>query len=266
MHHFVQYHNFDKMGPYRTSRKSFGIVTSKCFSSLLGGTAWLVMGKGQPRRYFLCSRFVVDRVERINTGSFLNRATGSSGHDFNVEIGALPWFPKLFKISGSFGLGLQPISSKTIIKGLSLALKASKSQKAKRSVLKALTIRQPWAELILRGRKPFELRTWRTKYRGPLVIHAAAKVDDWGARHFGLNPEKLTTSAFVGFAILSDVRPYTRADARLLKKTRAGYGWFPHNHAWVLTKARRISPVKAKGQLSLFDVPQAVERRIRRLL
>jgi hypothetical protein len=45
MHHFVQYHNFDKMGPYRTSRKSFDIVTSKCFSSLLGGTVWLVMGK-----------------------------------------------------------------------------------------------------------------------------------------------------------------------------------------------------------------------------
>ncbi|PYT71662.1 MAG: hypothetical protein DMG39_12435 [Acidobacteria bacterium] len=132
--------------------------------------------------------------------------------------------------------------------------------------MKALTIRQPWAELILRGRKPFELRTWRTKYRGPLVIHAAAKVDAWDARHFGLNPEKLITSAFVGFVILSDVRPYTREDARLLKKRRAGYGWFPHNLSWVLKKPRRMSPVKAKGQLSLFDVPKGVERRIRRLL
>jgi ASCH domain len=158
------------------------------------------------------------------------------------------------------------MSSKVIIKGLQIAVKASKSKRATKPALKALTIREPWAELILRGRKPFELRTRRTKYRGPLVIHAAAKVDDWDARHFGLNPEKLTTSAFVGFAILSDVRPHTRADARLLKKTRGGYGWFPHNHAWVLTKAPRISPVKAKGQLSLFDVPKTVERRIRRLL
>lgn len=132
--------------------------------------------------------------------------------------------------------------------------------------MKALTIRQPWAELILRGRKPFELRTWRTKYRGLLVIHAAAKMDAWDAQHFGLNPEKLTTSAFVGFAILSDVRPCTRADARLLKKRRAGYGWFPGNLSWVLKKPRRISPVKAKGQLSLFDVPKDVERQIVRLL
>jgi ASCH domain-containing protein len=140
------------------------------------------------------------------------------------------------------------------------------STSRKNSLIKALTIRQPWAELILRGRKPFELRTWRTKYRGPLVIHAAAKIDAWDALHFGLNPENLVTSAFVGFAILSDVRPFTREDARLLKKRRAGYGWFPHNLSWVLKKPRRISPVKAKGQLSLFAVPQSVEHRVRRLL
>jgi ASCH domain len=140
------------------------------------------------------------------------------------------------------------------------------SAKSKSVPIKALTIRQPWAELILRGRKSFELRTRRTKYRGPLAIHAAAKIDAWDARHFGLNPEKLVTSAFVGFAILSDVRPYTRADARLLKKRRAGYGWFPHNLAWVLKKPHRIPPVKAKGQLSIFQVPKAVEQQVRRLL
>jgi hypothetical protein len=136
--------------------------------------------------------------------------------------------------------------------------------KADKPPIKALTIRQPWAELILRGSKPYELRTWKTKYRGPLVIHASGKIDAEDARHFGLNPEKLVTSAFVGFAILKDVRPYTRKDARLLKKRRAGYGWFPHNLSWVLKKPQHISPIEAKGQLGLFRVPKAVERRIRR--
>jgi ASCH domain len=56
-------------------------------------------------------------------------------------------------------------------------MRSTKSRETKNLSIKALTIRQPWAELILRGRKPFELRSWRTKYRGPLVIHAAAKVD-----------------------------------------------------------------------------------------
>jgi hypothetical protein len=37
----------------------------------------------------------------------------------------------------------------------------------------ALSIRQPWAWLIVNGHKPVENRTWRTSYRGPLLIHAS---------------------------------------------------------------------------------------------
>jgi hypothetical protein len=174
----------------------------------------------------------------------------------------------LLREQQAFRFGLRKIKDGRIVHELEKLARNLASAKAKDedAPIKALTIRQPWAELILRGRKPFELRTWRTNYRGPLVIHAAAKIDAWDARHFGLDPEKLTTSAFVGFASLLDVRPYTREDARLLKKQRAGYGWFPGNLSWVLKKPRRISPVKAKGQLSLFIVPKDVERRVRRLL
>lgn len=39
--------------------------------------------------------------------------------------------------------------------------------------MKALTIRQPWASLILHDKKHYETRSWPTKYRGPLMIHAA---------------------------------------------------------------------------------------------
>jgi hypothetical protein len=92
------------------------------------------------------------------------------------------------------------------------------------------------------------------------------RVDAEDARQLGLNPEKLITSSFVGVVILSDVRPYTREDARLLEKRRAGFGWFPDSFAWILKKPRRISPIKAKGQLSLFKVPPAAGRRIIRVL
>lgn len=44
--------------------------------------------------------------------------------------------------------------------------------------MKALTICQPYAELIARGSKRIENRTWPTAYRGPLVIHAG-KSRDW---------------------------------------------------------------------------------------
>lgn len=41
--------------------------------------------------------------------------------------------------------------------------------------MKALTIWQPWASLIACGAKRYETRSWQTKYRGPIAIHAAAK-------------------------------------------------------------------------------------------
>lgn len=44
-------------------------------------------------------------------------------------------------------------------------------------VLKALTVKQPWASLIVEGFKDVENRTWRTHYRGPLYVHAALRDD-----------------------------------------------------------------------------------------
>lgn len=41
--------------------------------------------------------------------------------------------------------------------------------------MKALTLWQPWASLVALGVKTIETRSWSTKYRGPLAIHAAAK-------------------------------------------------------------------------------------------
>lgn len=46
--------------------------------------------------------------------------------------------------------------------------------------MKALSIRQPWAWLIVHGYKPVENRTWRTSYRGPLLIHAGRAFDGAG--------------------------------------------------------------------------------------
>ena len=38
--------------------------------------------------------------------------------------------------------------------------------------MKVLTIKQPYATLIAEGIKEYEFRTWKTKYRGELLIHA----------------------------------------------------------------------------------------------
>jgi hypothetical protein len=43
--------------------------------------------------------------------------------------------------------------------------------------MKALTLIQPWATLVALGEKQIETRSWDTKYRGPLAIHAGKKID-----------------------------------------------------------------------------------------
>ena len=40
--------------------------------------------------------------------------------------------------------------------------------------MKALTLREPWASLVLEGVKTLETRSWATRYRGELFIHAGS--------------------------------------------------------------------------------------------
>ncbi len=47
--------------------------------------------------------------------------------------------------------------------------------------MKALSIRQPWASMIILGQKPVENRNWKASYRGPLLIHAPKTWDQKGA-------------------------------------------------------------------------------------
>ena len=43
--------------------------------------------------------------------------------------------------------------------------------------MKGLTIKEPWATLITEGYKEYEFRTWKTKYRGDILIHAGKGID-----------------------------------------------------------------------------------------
>ena len=44
-------------------------------------------------------------------------------------------------------------------------------------IMKVLTIREPWATLIINGFKCYEFRSWKTNYRGKILIHAGNGVD-----------------------------------------------------------------------------------------
>ncbi|MFE4712623.1 MULTISPECIES: ASCH domain-containing protein [unclassified Paenibacillus] len=84
--------------------------------------------------------------------------------------------------------------------------------------MKAITIIQPWATLIAIGEKRFETRSWATKKRGPLAIHAGKKIDKDACqeseissaleRH-GYTADNLPTGAVVATCNLANVYPIT---------------------------------------------------------
>lgn len=41
--------------------------------------------------------------------------------------------------------------------------------------MKAITVLQPWATLLVTGKKHIETRSWKTNYRGEILIHAGKK-------------------------------------------------------------------------------------------
>jgi len=123
---------------------------------------------------------------------------------------------------------------------------------------RALTVRQPYAELILTGRKPIETRTWSTTHRGPLAIHAAGQVDRDACRRLGYAPDLqaggrhyLPRGALVGHVDLVDVLPLERAD-----EDAACCPWSPGRFAWILASPRRLeAPLPMPGKLGLWRLP-----------
>ena len=121
--------------------------------------------------------------------------------------------------------------------------------------MKALTICQPYAELILRGDKPVENRKWCCRYRGPLLIHAGksrAWLDTWR------EIPDLVFGAIVGIASVIDCGSpeYVRATYLTIADNEHVEG------PWciVLDAPRRlIEPIPYRGQQGLFDVPDEVK-------
>lgn len=122
--------------------------------------------------------------------------------------------------------------------------------------MKALSFRQPWAELVLQGRKTLDLRTYGTAYRGPLAIHASQTIERERCLEFGLDPQILPTGAVVGVVNLVDVRSLSEADYDQRRDEHlAGRSYRETLHGWQLAGPQRLpEPVPARGRARLFNV------------
>jgi hypothetical protein len=127
--------------------------------------------------------------------------------------------------------------------------------------MRALSIWRPWAELIMLGRKRYELRTWTTQMRGRIAIHASLSLDRESADMAGLSADQLSQGALLGTAELVDCIPFTRNMADELRAERAHFsGWRPGLMAWMLRDPERLrAPVPHRGRQGLFRLPDFVQ-------
>lgn len=124
--------------------------------------------------------------------------------------------------------------------------------------MRALSIRQPWAWLIVNGFKDIENRDWETFYRGPVLVHAgltmAARYYDevqlWVDDTFNIQlpePGELQRGGVVGLATITGC--VRRSESRWFNE--GGFGF-------QLKDARPLPFYPCKGMLKFFDVPAAV--------
>lgn len=129
-------------------------------------------------------------------------------------------------------------------------------------IIKSLTLYQPWASFMAKGLKHNETRSWQTKYRGPLAIHAAARIPQKGeipldvlslaVRTFG-HWRQWPIGKILCVVDLQDVvhpatyTPMNSIEAMLGNYSRGRYFW--------LTQMIHVfdEPIPARGRQCLWD-------------
>ena len=122
--------------------------------------------------------------------------------------------------------------------------------------MKCLSISQPFADLIISGKKSIELRNWNTNFRGEFLVHAPLKIRMDDAKRLKIN-KKFVTGSIIGKAQLYDVKKYNSIkEINLDQKFHFSIKKFQtKTFGFLLKNAKPLRiPIPWKGQLGIFDV------------
>lgn len=126
--------------------------------------------------------------------------------------------------------------------------------------MKALSIQQPWAWLIVNGYKDIENRSWPTKMRGPIWIHASKKADYSAVQTHRLKDDILAILAQHGLSMDDLPRGGIIGKANIVDcVTNHESKWFEGEHGFVLADQQRCKFVPCRCKLNFFSV-ESVEQ------
>lgn len=133
--------------------------------------------------------------------------------------------------------------------------------------VKAISLLQPWASLVVMGIKTIETRSWGTQYRGPILIHASqGKAGNIFAAELPFKKyipdfRKLPFGAIIGQATISDVIRVEHLGMndelldRLTREEKAFGDYTEGRYAWILEDPKPYKPVPSRGTLSIWEYP-----------
>ena len=125
--------------------------------------------------------------------------------------------------------------------------------------MKAITVNQPFASLIAEGYKRYEFRSWKTNYRGDILIHAGKTVDEEGMEKFAYLGLDCPTGCIIAKATITDCVEVDEALKAMLRKldftvysgTTEAENW--HGYGFRLDNIIKIEPIEVSGKLGLWE-------------
>lgn len=126
--------------------------------------------------------------------------------------------------------------------------------------MKCLSVSQPFADLIVSGKKTIEMRTWNTRFRGEFLVHAPLRVRTDDCHRLRMDCSKLVRGAVIGKAEIRDVKTYTtiaqvRADKKRHHAASDMTGLDKKRYGFVLCNPVKFhAPIECKGRLGFFEV------------
>ncbi len=121
--------------------------------------------------------------------------------------------------------------------------------------VKVLTIREPWLQAILTGRKTIEIRTWKPNYRGLLYLHSSSSPDKEAYDYLGIGPEECVNGYIRARCYLLGCIDYTQQSFEhdYTKHWNPIESFDGRQKGLILEQVQHVRPYKTKGQLGVWE-------------